>query len=466
MNFAPQQQKAKWKNDIHRREQVAKAIDFYNNQQEEYTLDYLKTVYSDNAFQKLSKYLICDSLTKSIIDDVSIMFQNGISIQTNNEAVNDFLSEVIADTQLQHILIKVNRLVNLTHKLAVVPFYNALTDRFSFDIITGDKCFIQQNLIIPTEAEAIYYTVNPLTDSPLTSKQMNLYVRWTQEKIEKVEISDNGQILNVLESNDNPYLPYKMMPFIWFYDDLNIDTFWSECGNFLVKDNLEINRLLVNLALMVDYQTFSTLVTTGIDVPVPLYVGPQFHINLTRKSYSTTDIQPDAKYITPEAKINEVWQIICDKAVKCAKRMGLSAQAYTTQASAENYNSGYQLKLSKIDVINKNLLQQPLYIQAIEKLIKVLLITSNIYKHTHFDVDNLDIRINLYKPQIELSPAEVEQVRALKISNGTWSPIRSLMEDYPDLSYEEAKDLYAKIQEENKLAMTKNPFAEYNIPEE
>ncbi|MDY0218990.1 MAG: phage portal protein [Candidatus Cloacimonas acidaminovorans] len=466
MNFAQDQQKLKWQNDLHRREQVAKAIDFYNNQQEQYTLEYMKLIYSEKAFKKLKKYLTCDSLTKSIIDDMSIMFQNGISIQTDNEAVNEFLQEVIADTQFQHLLLKVNRLVNLTHKVAIVPFYSALNDKFSFDIITGDKCFIQQNLNFPTEADIIYYTVNPLTDSPQVSRQLNIYVRWTRETMDKVEINSEGNVTNIIESNQNPYLKYNMLPFVWFYDDLNIDTFWSECGNFLIKDNLDINRLLTNLALMAEYQTFSTLVTTGIDTPVPLYVGPQFHINLSRKSYSTSDIQPDAKYITPEAKINEVWQIICDKAVKCAKRMGLSAQAYTTRASAESYNSGYQLKLSKIDIINKNILQQPLYIQAIEKLIKVLLITSNIYKHTHFDVDNLDIRINLYKPQIELSPAEVEQVRALKISNGTWSPIRSLMEDYPDLSYEEAKELYSDIQEENRLAMAKNPFAEFNVPEE
>ena len=459
MDITKDKREKKWEADKKRRAEVAKAIDFYNNQQEGYTLEHLQTMYSEKAQKKLAKYMKCDPITQNIIDDMSVMFQSGVSVNTGVPAADEFLTEVFDYSQFQSLCVKIDRLVNLQKKLAVVPFYDKQTKRFYFDVITGDKAFIEQREDIPTLAKTVFYSTGILIDSPTIADQTNIYVEYTQNLKRKVEIDSIGQVSKVIESIPNPYLPYNEVPFAWFYDDLNIDTFWSETSNKMVKDNLDINRLLINLGLMLDYQTFSTLVTTGLDSGQPLYLGPQFHLNLSKKSYSMNDPNPDAKYITPDAKLMEVWNIICSKAVRCAKSAGLSAQAYTTDAKAsEGYNSGYQLRLSKIDIINRNKMRQIFFIQAIKRLVKLLLMTSNIYASTSFQVNTMDINVTIYDPSIDLSPLELEQVRAQKTMNGTWSAIRSIMEDNPDMTIEDATKLYQAMAKERQLGYETNPL--------
>lgn len=459
MDIATDKMVKKWEQDHKRRSEVAKAIDFYNNQQEDYTDDYLKVTYSTKAYKKLQKYLKCDPISQNIIDDMSIMFQSGITVTTGVTEADAFLKDVFEYSQFQSLCVKLDRLVNLQKKLAVVPFYDAETDMFYFDVITGDKAFVEQRKDLPTIAKDIYYSTGIMIDSPMIADPENVYIKYNLETKEKVEIGTNGQILKTVETKPNPYLLYKEVPFAWFYDDLNIDTFWSETGNRLVKDNMDINKGLCNLGLMLDYQTFSTLVTTGLDDGQPLYIGPQFHLNLSKKSYAINETPPDAKYITPDAKLMEVWNIICAKAVRCAKSVGLSAQAYTTDArSAEGFNSGYQLRLSKIDIIIKNKMRKIFFTNSIKRLIRLLLMTSNIYKNTSFQVQSMDIKVNIYEPGIDLSPLEIEQVRTLKTQNGTWSAIRSIMEDNPDMSIKDAIKHYQDIQKENQLANSMNPL--------
>lgn len=449
----------KWESDIKRRSEVLRAIDFYNNQQEMYTDAYLKEMYSEKAYKKLKKYMICDEITHGIIDDMSIMFQSGFAVTTGVPEADDFIKQVFDESQIQSLLIKVDRLVNLTKKVALVPYYDAITGKFYFDVITGDKCFIHQREDMPMIADAIYYSVGLMLDSPQITDQSNLYVRYTMDTKDRVEIDASGRVSKIVSSIDNPYKPYREVPFVWFNDDLNIDTFWSETGNQLVKNNLDINGLLINHRLMVDYQAFSTLVTTGLDGNTPLHIGPQFHLNLFKKTYTSSDPLPDAKYITPDAKLVEVWNIICAKAVKCAKSAGLSAQAYTTDPSSNaGYNSGYQLKLSKIDIINRNIMRQVFFKHAIRRLVRILLITSNIYTKTSFKVDNMDIRVTIYDPIVDMSPSETEQVRTQKIGNGTWSPIRSIMEDNPDISRDDAIKMYNEIQEELMIGAKSIPM--------
>jgi hypothetical protein len=458
-DISTNKQQEKWDQDTKRRENVAKAIDFYNNQQEVYTDEYLKAKYSEKAYKKLIKYMVCDPISEGIINDMSIMFQSGFSISTGVKEADEFITEVMEYTQGQALMIKLDRLVNMQKKLAVVPFYDKETDKFYFDIITGDKCYVKQRPDLPLLAEEILYSTGAMIDSPTVSDQINTYVKYTKDKKEKVEIGTYGIELKTISTEPNPYLIYNEVPFAWFYDDLNIDTFWSECGNRLVKDNLELNGLLTNHDLMLDYQTFSTLVTIGLEQGQPLYIGPQFHLNLVRKSYSSSDPTPDAKYITPDAKIKEVWDIICAKAVKCAKSVGLSAQAYTTDASASGgYNSGYQLRLSKIDIIIKNQMRQIFFIQAIKRMIRLLLMCSNIYKKTSFQVQSMKIKVNIYDPSVDLSPLEKETVRTTKIANGTWSAIRSIMEDNPDMSLEDATKEFMAIQKEKQMAVDANPL--------
>ena len=458
MDLTADKRKNKWESDFKRRTQVAKAIDFYNNQQEPYTDDFLKSIYKAKAYNKLLKYMECDSITQNIIDDMSILFQGGLVISTGVIEIDRFIADVFDYTQFDATSIKLDRLVNLSKKLALVPFYDLETEQFSFDIITGDKAFITQSETNPLIAKEVYYSTGVKIDSPYVADQVNIYKRYTKDTMDRVEIGSSGEVIKTIETLENPYRKYNEVPFVWFYDDMNIDTFWSECGNNLIKHNLDINRLLTNFNLMLDYQSFATLVTSGLSTSDPIYIGAQFHINLPINDGLGNQTQPDAKYITPNAPIKEFWDVICAKAVKCAKSVGLSAQAYQNEGTGSSFNSGYQLKLSKIDIINKNVMRKPYMIKSMKRLVRMLLLTSNIAKGTSFQWDTVPINIRLNDPAIDLSPTEKETIRGLKQANGTWSAIRSLQEDNPDLSPEQVKQLYLDIQAENNMSMNSNPL--------
>jgi len=433
MNIAIFKEEAKWNADVARREAVAEWIDYYNNNQEYYLKKALRENYPKSAAD-MYKYIMTYPLTQRIIDDISMLFKNGVEVTLDKEKLNEILQEILENIQFQPVLDTVNALVNLTHKVGVIPQWR---DGLELDIITPDKCFVVQNDDNPTKIDELYYQVGIVVDSPGKSERVDEYVRWTPETQSVVEVKD-GRIANERDIIENRF---KEIPVTFFTNCLNVDSFWHDKGQPIVHSNKIVNQELTNYRLMIAYQAFSTLVAVGLSEESNIPFGPQFSLKLP---FDPSDQKtPDAKYITPNPALEKVWNVINDIILHTAQSVGLSAESFQRQASS--FSSGYQLKLSKQDVVNKTIQDRQYYRIAIKDLIE------NICKLYTWEgdktfPDKLEISVDFGEIEFETSPKEREELRAMQLNNGTASVIDFIMEDNPDLTREQAVERYKEIE--------------------
>ena len=245
----------KWEADINRRLDVEKSKDYYYDKQEGYLLAVLEENYP-NSYKDMKPFCDYLNLTKSVTDQLSVLFESPPEVSLEKEgklAVN--FNDMVLESKLYPTLQKVNKYVNLTRKVGVMPHYDGKT---SLEIITADKVFVEQDPMIPTKANAVWVQIGIVTDTPHESDQVNKYIRWTAQT-QQVIIVDNqsGLIKETLKENPNPY---GRIPIVWFTDDIEEDSFWFDSENYIVEKNEIFNQDLTALRFGATLQSFSTLV--------------------------------------------------------------------------------------------------------------------------------------------------------------------------------------------------------------
>jgi len=85
---------AKWGDDLNRRFDVAKRLDYYHNNQTHYLKKAIKKAYPKTAEEMLDKYEYTYPLTKRILDDISILFQTPLKLTIDNENLEKKFNEM------------------------------------------------------------------------------------------------------------------------------------------------------------------------------------------------------------------------------------------------------------------------------------------------------------------------------------------------------------------------------------
>jgi len=442
MNIIEQQLlSAKWGDDFNRRTLIAKLIDYYENNQEKYLKAALTKSYPKTAKSMFSKYKYTYPLTNRIFDDISILFNNPVKIKTDKETLEESLEDIISGAKTNAVLAKVNLLVNLTHKVGVIPVWR--NEKVELDIITGDTCFIIQDEDNPTQIKELYYQVAILINTPGKLQSVQAYVRWTNETQSIVDVDNGtGNIQNERDIVDNKY---GEIPVVWFENDIPIKRFWYDKRNHIVDTNEMVNCELTNFRYILAFQAFSTLVEIGNDDKSTKPFGPSFSLRLPYDP-SNPQQKPDAKYITPSPALEKIWKVIMDIIIGAAQAVGISAEAYRRENST--LNSGYQLKLSKADILKKTIADRPFYRESIKKLVGFMttLFTQN---NTSKTFDGAEFSVDFGEVIFDENPKEKEEIRAMRKANGTANIIDFIMEDNPDIkTRKDAIDVYKERQKE------------------
>lgn len=440
--------KAKWDDNLKRMAEVAKWLDYYYNRQETHIIDKITKKYVKIA-PDLIKYIATDPLTETITNDISLLFTQPATIKFDklSELESKLITDALNDAQINKYLLLINRLTNLTFKVGILPRY--VDGKLIYDIITGDRCFVTQNPQNAAEATEVFYSTGTSVDSPHTANKICTFTHWTKEYYAKCDINlQNGLFLAGKYDYDKVKNPYGYIPIVWFSSDVEMDSFWIDRGNPVVNANEMYDMDLTNLNLIKDFQAFSLLVTQGLEEGKVIPFSPQYFLNFPGNNSYDGKPTGDAKYITPSPMLLEMWQIMNEQNANTAKRMGLSADSFNRNNT--NYTSGYQLRLSKQEAINRNILDRELYRQPAKQLIQVSADTLTHYSNSEYKLPtDIDISIDFGEIQYDSSPLEKAQQRAIDKANGTANPIDWIMEDNPDITTrEEAIKLYKARQAE------------------
>lgn len=452
--------RSKWTNELERMNEARKYIDFYNfrqndkgkgsNSQYSYMAERIAEMFPLTAGDMMP-YICTYPLTEQIINDISIIYNRPPRLTVNPEQKLDpesplvrlFMDEIVEKPLLYPTLLTVNRYVNLLGKVGVMPRWYENGQQLEYVILTPDKCFVLQDPDSPSHINAIIYGTDPLQDTPVATNKTNRWTMITAEEISEVEINTYSGAMNYKIKSTMPN-PYKFIPVSWYQNSLPLDGFWNDKGNPIVDFNEYYNANKTLEQLEIIYQTYSTLVLVDMPAEKTITWGVKAVLNVTSDP-TNPNINPDAKYITPNPKMAEVSAIIEGGKNDLAGYAGLSKEAFRKETNS--FTSGYHLELSKQDVINQADIDKPFYTAATKDMLtKACKIYSTHSTRTleaaqTFSIDYQDI---VFKK----NPIEVWQVRTYEKLNGVASPIDFIMEDNPDLTRAEAEERFRQVQKD------------------
>lgn len=436
-----QKEQAKWNDDKKRRHEVARAIDYYKNRYRPYLNDEIEYCFK-NSYEDIQPFRDHIPLTQQVINQISMLFEEPPTIETDSESLNERFEELKETAQFIPIIQKVNKYVNLTKKVGVKPYF--WEGNVYLDILTGDRLFIEQNEENPTKADAVWVQVDIYSNTPNRADKVNVYIRWTPDTYQKIHINtENGRIVEK-EKEERNY--YEEIPIVWFTDDIEDDNFWFEHEYTLVDKNIIFDVDLTGLRFASALQSYSTLVLEGFDQTKNLKMGVHRPIKIPLNDSQ----EPGGKayYITPGTDLNEVYDYIDKRIVHFVNGLGLNAKSF--RADNSSFTSGYHLRLSKLDVIKKNMGDRAYYTKPIKDLCKMMMKCYTIFNASKRFPEDVEINLDYGEIKFDENPMEKVQVNVIKLSNNLTSRARILMGENPDLSLEEAKELAAEIKAENE----------------
>ena len=442
-----QQLQSKWNQNKKRMYYVRKLIDFYSNNQSEHTQDALDKIFKNTKVNNLIKTY---PITERIINDISVMFQDRPTITLKGlKAQQQLLDDILQNSKFYSMLVTINRLVNLTGKLAVVPKY--FNGKIIFDIITADRCFVKQVQNFPTQIQEFYYWVAPLINTN-TVMTTNRWVKITEQTISQVEIDSYGKIRKQTNIQPNPF---GMKLVVWFQNQFLYDSFFPDKQNPIVTMNqfYNVHKTFQTVALL--YQSYSTLVTKGLGKTQNMPFGPQQTLNLPVNTVGAD--QSDAKYINPNTNFDALYKFTDMLQETAVVYAGLSADAYK---NTSQFQSGWQLQLSKLDIINQNKMEQAFYKQSIIDLVKM---SAQVFSYNDPQKqfkDNLKIYVDFAQITVKNNPKQMWQVWQKQLSHNVINQIDLIKLNNPDLSDTDAQSLYIKNKElnTNTVVQTTQPI--------
>jgi hypothetical protein len=182
------------------------------------------------------------------------------------------------------------------------------------------------------------------------------------------------------------------------------------------------------------------MVTIGLKSSGDIPIGVTRRIDVPHNP-NTGLADGDVKYVTPDAKLTEVWDIVKASVAYFGGLMGVSVEAVT---QGSQFSSGFQLKLSKTGVIDRNIDKQGCYREPIRSMLSLAMQCATIYGTKVYPYQ-AQIMIDYAEMKVDSDPLQQEQIWAMKLANKTADQVMLLMLDNPDLSEADAIELANKI---------------------
>lgn len=431
-----------------RKQQLLMYKDVYNGNHQHYTARLISNTYDNlqsNKKNLLLKRMWFTNVTKSIMDKISILFQSGLQIQiTDNQQSTKLLNDKLQKKyNLQNMLTTLNIYTNLLYDMHIYVKYNEQDNDIQLLLLTPDKVYVVQDDYNPKKAKAIFYLIQGKSDTINGLKIDNIFYI-TKQYMTYAYIKQNGQIVQTGQQMPNPF---NQLPFAHFTDEYRIDTYFSNKSQLIVPNNITLNVKWTQLFAGFSYQAFSTLVLSNVD-DEDTEVGIDAIIAFKR-DYSQNAQPGTAQYINPGINFTQLKELLQSMQLAIALQYGVNADLYK---STNNATSGYQLKLSRQDLLNSNIEDIPLYQQSLTKTIQLIMKAQNIYLSrqsyiwTQQDIANVKVTIN--KPKFENNQAQQISLLRDKVSMNITSAIDYLMQKY-SLSQQQATKRYNKYYQLN-----------------
>ena len=195
------------------------------------------------------------------------------------------------------------------------------------------------------------------------------------------------------------------------------------------------------------------------DFPTLVLIGennaPNIIKHITKCITTTTSEQgqqsTEVKYIDPKFNVEKHENYINKLKAEIASIYKLNEDLLKTQT----YTSGYQLALSKQDLLNAAKEKREFYKPSIRKLVKLIIkqhnkLINNGFKNGVVLPEDKNIIVDFNEYQIVQSPFEMAQTKVIQLANNLKSRVDLQMESNPDLTREQAEEKVKQIIKDNE----------------
>jgi len=447
MRYKKTQLEAKWFSELKRRLKIENYLGYYDNFQKKDLEDLIDIRLHKEEAIEMQKYKKTENVTVQFIEAISLLFQQEVMIAIEGkteidvkqtEDFNEILDSLLFNATMQDV----NKKVNLSKDVGIIP--QIREGKIFLDIVTSDQMIVKQMDDDPTKCEWIAYQVG-ININTIQNTKINVYHKWSAEGKFEIEIGEKGQILSEVQLEAPDY--NGLIPLIMFRNYIPTKSFFKNFNSEIIEFNQDLNYNITRLAIMRDYN-IPQRVDIGTDPDKVYPIGITMRMAFDQ---GLGDIKQDSKYISPDFPIKQESETNKEDKESFAISLGLGKDS----VSGGEFTSGYELRLSRENILNKSRAERPFYRNSIKELCKIIMMTAN-QIDSHFKLDS-KIKIDFGEIKYSDDPQQKAQTTSIEISNGTKSRIDVIMENDPDLNREDAEIKAKLIDKENsKSEIVKN----------
>lgn len=413
-----------------------KLLDYYNGEQ----LDHLQTVL-DSQFanpDSLKMQLAVDNITRFIADEISRVFDSAPVLTCDNPAGQRLLDDQLKSCVLPLLFKTAEVYSNLIGVCAIHPWYDEQSGKIKNTILPSSCLFVAQRRDDPTEPEAVIYS-REIKDT-ITPQLRIEYVHWDSENVFLFDTQSFGAMRPPSLDNLDMINPYGLLPFAFFRDQVAVGSFFSDCDETLINAQETLNVMLTALNQLTKYQGFSQPVFEGYSAATDIVVDPSRPIRIPP---SMRDEQPGKfTFVSPDSHIPEIMAEITALIERICSRYGISATALRGDSSA---SSGYALKMREARLERRRIDSIPLCRAALLDWWKIVKKIHNTHNAASAQVpEDAEIKIDFVEPKYSDDPATETDNDIKLVEAGFLSPVAVLMRRNPDLTENQARELYSK----------------------
>jgi len=408
--------------ELQRIEKMKDRYNCYSDNYKDLVENKLGLIYT--SFQKLGldvQLHHSTNLYKMIINNISKVYDYGISRQFKNENFNDIYEELEVDKTMN----QVNKYLNAFNDVILQVGWDDEEEELKLIIRLPHKTKIEW---VDRKVFSVSYFVEYDTETKQEkwaywSKTEHYYITKDPTKKEdgKEPIAGNEEMVN----------PYGFLPFVFFNNGYRDESFWDMYkGDDLFNSTIDISIHLTFLNHIIKSQSFKQLVGSGSNLSElngsvldPLTV-------LTLEGQDT-----EISVLDLQANYDQLWKVLQEQANSLATSYNISPSSFRMTGQV---SSGFALQMEnhKLDTFIKS--QQVDFTKYEKKLFKI--ICKMIGVHTKTEIEN-NFQIDFVKPFYPISEIEQMDLDLKGTHLGTSSPVDILKEKL-NITEEEALSKY------------------------
>lgn len=393
-----------------------------------------------------------------------------------DETATNIYKTIVNTSNLNSVMQQVQELGWLMNVLPVMVVWR--NEKINYDILYPEQIDIETE---ETDYTKIKQIAILSTELDAKGKEERIVIVWNKDEhyiedqygkraIYKDEVSN--EMKNIYGEIPVATLVYKQSPDFWGSPKYNlIESYTALSMQNIYKDYIMFFHyggipFAKNLKL-------SNKVISGSDVNYSFKVaGKQYNTGNSRENNislsadsiieANTDLENqdiDFKFVSPQSNLTLVDDLINSELKSILSELNISANMYSLETKSE---SGYSKMVSEYETQQAKNLQRSVLQQFERDLFKVTKLVYNYWNNKQIFTDVHELSIDYKETFFPRNEVEILSERNRHLLHNTRTPIDFIMEDNPDLTKEEAEQIYLEnidINKQQSNPISLNSFA-------